>query len=323
MFRSKGDEPKHKTTMNCLIAEAGMGDLLCSLPAINHIQLNCSWINLLVWCPDYLIAFFKHVLPKGTIVRGFTEAVKKYDGTKYGVTTKWEVQGVTRTTPMRTHPVIYSYGVLCDYFPTIEEMSYLKIRPDEIDTSKFGLPPKYAVLPAASTERVKTIPKETIDKLSDYIISKGYTPVYLGKTENDSGYEDMIYKADAQDYDFSKGINLLNKTNILESAAILAGAKLYIGIDSGLTHLAGFTDVPIVSYYSFVKAVQLVPIRDGIVAHNVYPIETKLACGGCQTKWIHLVKDFRDCYYDDYKCVSKEECSFEVFKEKIEKFNLL
>lgn len=324
MFRNKDDIPKTKITINALIAEAGMGDLLCSLPALNYIQTNCPWVNLLIWCPDYLVSFFKHVLPSKSIIRGFTEAAKKYDNTKYGVSTKWEISGVKRQfTPMKTHPVQYSYQVLADYQPTIEEMSYLKIKPDEIDISQFNLPEKFVILPAASTERVKTIPKETIDQLSNYVISKGYTPVYLGKTENETGLEDMTYKADAQDYDFSKGINLLNQTNILESAAIVSKAKLFLGIDSGLAHLAGFTDTPLVIYYSFVKASKMMPIRDGIFGQNIYPIETSLGCGGCQSKWVHLEHDFRSCFYQDYKCVSKEECSAEKFISKIEEFNLL
>lgn len=324
MFRKPKDAPKTKTTINCLIGEGGMGDIICSLPAINHIITNCTWINLLVWCPDYLVDFFKHVLPKQAIVRGFTEAKKKYDPKKFGITTKWEVNGVIRTTPMRTHPVIYSYQVLADYMPSIEEMSYLKIRPDEISLEKFALPEKYVVFPAASTEKVKTIPKETISKLCDYVISKGYTPVFLGKALNVTGYEDMNYHAEVQDYDFSKGLNLMDQTNILESAAIIAKAKLFIGIDGGLAHLAGFTETSAVVYYSFVKAASQVPIRDGIVAHNWYPIEPdELNCKSCQSKMIHLDWDFRNCYYDDYKCVSKEICSFDKYKNVIEKFNLL
>lgn len=323
MFRDTKDIPKIKTTMNCLVGEAGIGDLLASLPAINYIVTKLPWVNLLIWCPDFLVPFFKHVLPKDAIVRGFTEAKTKYDPTKYGITTKWEVNGVRRTTPMRTHPVIYSYQVLCDYMPTTEEMSYLKIRPDEIDISKFNLPEKYVVLPAASTEPVKTIPKETMDKLSDYIIFKGYTPVFLGKTENSTGYEDMNYHAEVQDYDFSKGIDLMNQTSVLESAAIVANAKLFIGIDSGLAHLTGFTDTPAVVYYSFVKASQQVPTRDGIFGKNWYAIESNLSCGGCQTIMVLLEHDFRECIYKDMACVSTEQCNAEKFINIIEKNNLL
>lgn len=324
MFRKPGDEPKTKQSINCLISDGGMGDLLCSLPAINYMQKNCPWINLLIWTPDYLVDFFKHTLPKGSIVRGFSDAEKKYDNDKYTISTKWYVNGVARQfTPMKTHPVQYSFNVLADYQPTIEEMSYLKIRPDEIDISKFNLPEKFVVFPAAATEFVKTIPKETIDTLTEYVISNGYTPVFLGKTLNPAGAEDVNYRAEAQDYDFTKSINLMNKTTVLESAAIIAKSKLFIGIDSGLAHLAGFTDTSAVVYYSFVKAVKQVPIRDGIVAHNWYPIETSLGCGGCQSKWVQLEHDFRECFYGDYECVSTNQCSAQKFIDIIEKHGLL
>lgn len=323
MFRNKGDEPKTKATINVLIAENGIGDLLCSLVAVNYMLNNCPWLNPLIWVPDFLKDFTKHVLPKGAIVRNFTEAKTKYDGTKYGVTTKWQGQ----FTPMKTHPVDYAYKVLCDYTPSMQEKSYLKIRPNEIDISKFNLPEKYVVLPGAATEYVKAMPPETLNMLTDYVISKGYTPVFLGKTENHTGFKDMACRAVIQDeYDFTKGINLINQTNLLESAGIIANAKLYIGMDGGVTHLAGFTDTPIIAGYTFVLPELMMPIRDGIFAKNVYPIEPDqdLGCRGCQSKMVLLFDhDFRDCYYgpDDFSCV--KQITFEKYKNIIEKNNLL
>lgn len=330
MFRNNEDIPKTKTTINCLIAENGTGDLLCSLVAANHILTKAPWVNLLIWVPDYMKDFTKHVLPKDAIIRNFTEASKKYDGTKYGITTKW---GKSQHTPMRTHPVKYAFHVLCDYSPTTEEMSYLKIRPNEIDVTRFNLPEKspdgsggYVVLPSASTEYVKSMPIETCNKLVDYVIEKGYTPVFLGKTENPTGVKNMSGRAEVQQYDFSKGLDLTDKTNLLESAAIIAKAKLFIGMDSGLAHLAGFTDTPLMIGYTFVSPSVMMPVRDGVFAKNVYPIEPdeSLGCRGCQTKWTLMFNhDFRDCYYgpDDFTCV--KQITFEKFKEKIEKFNLL
>lgn len=322
MFRKPEDKPNARYPINCLIAENGMGDLLCSLVAVDHILHNCPWINLLIWVPDYLKEFAKHVLPKGSTVRNFTEAKKKYDNTKYGITTKWQSQ---RHTPMRTHPVKYAYHVLADYSPTEQEMSYLKIRPSEIDISHFNLPAKYVVLPGASTELVKAMPVATLNSLSDYILSKGYMPVFLGRTENPTGVEGIAGRAEIQEgYDFSKGINLVNKTTVLESAAIIAGAKLYIGMDGGITHLAGFTDTPIVAGYTFVKPEVMLPVRDGVFGKNVYAIEpdASLGCRGCQTNWtLFMEHDFRDCYYKDYLC--QKQITFIKFKKTIEDNNLL
>lgn len=318
MFRNANDAPKTKTPLNVLIGENGLGDLICALIAANYLVLNCPWLNPLIWVPTYLEEFTKHVLSKNAIVRDFIKASDKYDAAKYGVTTRW-----SNITPMKMHPVKYGYSALCDYEPTDQEMSYLKIRPEEIDIGKFNLPDKFVVLPAAATERVKTIPKETMDQISDYVVSKGYTPVYLGKTENFTGYEDMYGRSIAQDYDFSKGINLLEQTSMLESAAIIAKAKLYIGIDSGLTHLAGFTPTPIVSYYSFTAPRQMLPIRDGVFGKDVYPIIPDVKCRGCQSNLVQIDWDFRNCFYDDYKCVSKEDCNAQKFIDIIKKNGLL
>lgn len=319
MFRKPEDAPQTKTPINVLIGENGFGDLICALIAANYLVLNCPWLNPLIWVPTYLLDFTKHILPKNAIVRDFIEATKKYDNTKYGVTTKW-----SNITPMKMHPVKYGYAALCDYEPTDQEMSYLKIRPEEIDITRFNLPEKFVVLPAAATERVKTIPKETMDQISDYVVSKGYTPVYLGKTENFTGFEDMYGRSVAQDYDFSKGINLLEQTTVLESAAIVSKAKLFIGIDSGLSHLCGFTDTTGICYYSFVSGSKMAPIRDGLYSKNWYIIESpELKCNGCQSKWVQMEHDFRECFYKDYLCSTKEYCSFDKFKKIIEENNLL
>ncbi len=323
MFRKPEDIPQTKTPVNCLIAENGLGDLLCSLMAANYILKNSPWVNLLIWVPDYMEEFTKHILPKGAIVRNFTKAHKKYDNTKYGITTKWSSQH----TPMRTHPTKYAFHMLCDYSPTIEEGNYLSIRPNEIDISRFSLPEKYVVLPSAATEFVKTMPAETLNRLSDYVISKGYTPVFLGKTENPTGIKNMSGRAVVQEnYDFSKGINLTDKTNLLESAAIISKAKLYLGMDSGVSHLAGFTNTPMVVGYTFVLPSVMMPTRNNIFGYNVYPItpDEDLACQGCQTKWTLMFNhDFRDCFYgqDDYTCV--KQITFDKFKKVIEDNNLL
>lgn len=321
MFRNTGDEPKTKHSINVLIAENGMGDLIASLIAVNYMLEKCSWLNPLIWVPDYMKDFAKHVLPSGAIVRNFTEANTKYDEKRFGVTTKWTSQH----TPMRTHGVKYAFHMLCDYDPKENEMNYLKVRPDEIDVSKFNLPEKYVILPGAATEFVKAMPPTTLNSLSDYIISKGYTPVFLGKTENATGVEGVAGRAEIQEeYDFTKGINLINKTSLLESAVIIAKSKLYIGMDSGLTHLAGFTDIPIVSGYTFIKPETMMPIRNNKLGYNVYPIEPdeSLECRGCQSNWtLFMEHDFRDCYYDDFKCV--EQITFEKYKKVIEDNNLL
>lgn len=309
-----------KKTINCLVCDGGIGDLLGALMPINHLLNNSKWLNILIWVPDFLKDFTKHVLPEGAIVRNFTEAQKKYDNTKTGISTKW--QGLH--TPMRTHPVEYSYHVLCDIHPNMEQKSYLKIKPELIDLSKFNLPEKYVVMQGTFTEKVKTMPKETFNNLKQYIIDKGYSVVVVGKSLNIAGDETGNVPSKIGDYDFSNTINLIDKCSILETAGILSKAKLMIGMDGGLMHITGFTDTPMVVGTTFVTPEHIGPIRDGVKNKGVYFVEPdeSLACRGCQSRLsLYYNHDFRDCLYSDFKCLSY--MTYDNFIKQIEGNNLL
>lgn len=315
MFRSKEDELKSGIkTVNCLISDGGVGDLLASLMSVNYILENCPWINLLIWVPDYMKDFAKHVLKSNAVIRNYTEAQDKYEEDRLGITTKWNSQH----TPMRTNAVKYSYHMLCDFSPTIEQMSYLKIDSTKINLKKFKLPNKIVAIQGAYVEQVKTMPEKTFNGIVDYVIERGYTPVFLGKTELKTGMDDTkILSKISSGYNLKHGINLLNKTSLLESAAIIQQSKAFISMDSGLTHLAGFTDTPMVVGYTFASPDQLMVIRDGIQGKNVYPVipDESLGCRFCQTNLtLYYNHDFRDCLYTDFLCV-KQMTSEKFIKE--------
>lgn len=316
MFRDNRPPFKSTYTVNCLLTDNGMGDLLCSLPAINHILTKSPWINLLIWVPNYMKEFAKHVLPSKAIIRDYTEGQKKYNPNNLAISTKL----IGMHTPMRTHPVFYAFHVLCDYHPTIEESSYLKLDVSKIDLSKFSLPSKYVVMQGAYVEKVKTMPPNTFNQLIDYIKQKGYEVVFLGKTENATGAKNVVIRAQIkEEYNLGLGINLINKTSLIESAAIIEGARAFVGMDGGLMHLAGFTPTPIVCGVTFVNPLQIAPIRDGILGKSFHYItpDKELECSGCQSNvTLAYDIDFRDCFYDDFKCV--DHMTFKKFKTKLD-----
>ncbi len=65
-------KPKTKT-INVMLLDGGLGDHVAALVAVDYIAKTYPWINPLVWCPDYLVEFAKHLLPDRLEVRGFTE----------------------------------------------------------------------------------------------------------------------------------------------------------------------------------------------------------------------------------------------------------
>jgi ADP-heptose:LPS heptosyltransferase len=305
MFRNSDDVKKLGIKhVNILMSDVGMGDLIASLVAINYNITNYRYINFLIWTPDYLLEFVKHLLPDGTVVRNFTDAKKKYNDKLPGISTRWN----HIVTPMRQHPVDYGFSVLTD--KTITDLTlknYLQIAPDKIDVSRFNLPPQYVVIGSSSVEKVKEMPSQTINNISDYLNSKGFTPVYVGKSNAASGVAGVKLKAKIIDADYSKGIDLLDKTSALELTKVISDAKAIVCMDGGILHVAGCTQTPIVAGYTFIDPSHNLPIRNNLIGWNCYTVVPEnLGCRFCQTNMNFMYgRDMRDCFYDDYACVSQ------------------
>lgn len=301
MFRNAEDAPKSIKTINCLLSDGGMGDLLCALVAIDYIIKNYPWVNLLIWVPDYLLDFAKNVLPANAIVRNYTDAKKKYDDKRIGISTRI----CSQHTPAKIHPVDYAFHMLADEHVDITKKNYLKLNP--IDVSHFELPVKYVVIASTAAEVVKTMPSITINEIASYVISRGYTPVFVGRTETAIGYEDIKMQAKAADINYSVGVNLIDKTNLVELGSIIEGAKCYVGMDGGVTHIAGFTNVPIIVGYTFINPQHNLPIRNHTIGYNCYRVTppVSLGCRFCQTNMNFVYGlDYRSCFYKDYKCTT-------------------
>lgn len=256
--------------VNVLLADGGMGDLLCALVATDYNIRNYKHCTFNVWVPDYMLDFTKHVLTRGAVIRPYSKAKNKYNEKLPGVTTKW---GKSFHTPMRTHPVDYSFHMLTDkHIYNLNEKNYLQVRPDEIDVSRFKLPEKYVVIASAAVVACKSMPPETANAIIDYLLGKGYTPVFLGRRITDVGIQDMTIEANSLNVNYQKGINLLDRTSLLESAKIMSDAKAVVGMDGGLIHLAGFTDTEIIAGFTLVSPDHIAPIRKGTQTYKFHAV---------------------------------------------------
>lgn len=253
-----------------IVTDGGAGDLICALVAVNYNITHFPDTQFQVWVPDYLLTFAKHVLPKGSVVRPFSKAPSKFKKEIPGSTTQW----ASDHSPIRTHPMDYAFHMLSGrHCYRLEEKNYPRVRADEVKLKYFNLPEKYVVIMAAAAEPCKTMPLETANAVIDLVISRGYDPVFLGRENAVAGYKDFSVKAKVTPMNFDKGVNLINKTDFLQSAAIIDGAAAYIGMDGGLTHLAGFTDTHIVAGYTLADPIHLAPVRNDSQTYKFHPIE--------------------------------------------------
>lgn len=255
-----------------ILTDGGMGDLICELVAVDYNIRQFKKVEFLVWVPDYMLDFARHVLPHKTKINPFSIAKIKFNDEILGTTTEW----CTPHTCMRTHPVDYGFHMLSDrHLYDINQKNYLQIRPKEI-SNKFDLPQDYIVLASAAAEPVKEMPIETANSVIDFCLQHNYTPVFLGKERSECGLNNLVVKAKPIKLNYNKGINLLNKTDLLQASLIMSKAKVVIGMDGGLIHLAGCTQAEIIAGYTLVDPIHVAPIRHGTQTFKFQAVEPDL-----------------------------------------------
>ncbi len=293
--------PKTKT-INVMLLDGGLGDHIGSMTAVKYIVEQYPWITLIVWMPDFLVEYAKNVLPT-TQVYGFSQMRGVYDPTRPTKTTAWD--GIT--SPMKIHGVDYAFLKLCDENPSIEHKNYC--RPDLTVVQIPELPAKYAVFTTGFTAEVREWPAASINETTQWSVSQGITPVFIGQTQTKTGGRHIIQGTFKADVDFSIGINLVDKTTLLQAMKIMDGAVAVLGVDNGLLHAAGCTSAPIIGGFTTVDPAIRMPIRESILGHNYYPIVPQVDCRFCQQKTNFLYgHDYKKCLYSDGRklaCVSQ------------------
>lgn len=268
-----------------------------------------------MWVPDYLVDFARHLLPN-TIIRNFTDAKKKFDGSKPTIHTRWD----GRTSPMKTHLLDYAFHVLCDKHVPFSDKNYLQITPNLINIGKFNVPKKFVVITTGFTAPNREFLPEHINAVTDYVKSKNYGIVFLGKKETATGSKHTIKGNFSTEIDLSKGLDLIDKTSLLEAAKIMHESAGVIGLDNGLLHIAGCTQTPIIGGFTNVNPDVRMPVRNDVLGWNYYTVvpPKSLACRFCQSNLNFIYDfDFKNCYYKDYACL--KQLSANLYIEQLEK----
>ena len=317
MIRDGSSLPKVPVNYNA--NSGGLGDVLCAMPAIAYIKKHMSWVDPHFYVPDYALEIAKNVLPN-TIIRPFSKGKEQWNP-KFPARVMANPPTVN-VTSMGTHLTTHAAMCFLDKELPVEDRNYLQInfRKAAVDLTRFNLPERYVVLTTGYTAKVREWPAQHINDTATYLVSRGITPVYLGNKQTHIGVDTLENGANAnivgrfnEEIDFSKGVNLIEKTTLMEAAAIIAGSKALLGVDNGLTHLAAMCgDVPIVIGYTTVKPEHRLPIRHsqlGFACYTVIPM-AGLKCRFCQSNWEFVYNhDFRNCYYVERKLDDTIQCT--------------
>lgn len=310
-FRNKADPVRE---VNLHFKDGGLGDQICRLPPVAYLVKTNPNLKIHLWVPDYFLKFAQASLINELPLEDF-ERIHFYSESEFTPNhpcRKHPSQATDETqthTSLRSHLVDLACRTLIDQDLPMEHKNYLKVGVNNYP-DRHGLPiRKYAAICAGFTAPVREFLPQTINAVSKYVQSLGLIPVFLGSSRRETGAIQGIF---SNELDLTSGVvNLIDKTkDLLETAALLNRARVVIGLDNGLLHLAATTrdTLPIVAGYTSVSPEFRLPIRAGRLGHNVYTVlpDESLECRGCQSEMsLVYTHDFRLCYYEDYTCLSQ------------------
>ena len=143
----------------------------------------------------------------------------------------------------------------------------------------------YAVIAyGATTEHRKMLPEAFVG-IRDFLIRNNYHVVLLGKRDHQLSVMGggTLTAPSFEGIDTTGCVDLLDKTTVLEALSIMSDAKVVIGVDGGLIHLAGMTDTAIVAGFTTVDPYYRPIYRHGIKNWRMQLVEPTSECLYCQT----------------------------------------
>ena len=140
-----------------------------------------------------------------------------------------------------------------------------------------------AIAPSASN-RIRNWPFDNFKKVIESL-SKSYRIILLGTLQQ----KKMINKISVEMFNV---YNCAGKYNLKELPVVIKNAKLFIGLDSGLTHMALQLNVPLIAIIGGGKAGVFFPYKEN--EHSKFLFH-QMECFGCNWK----------CIYDKPLCITK------------------
>lgn len=218
----------------------GLGDLICATPTIKKLhdsyQRNITVISKM---PElfknnpYVEKSFKassvdmKYIQSNYIVHNSFYLVGKKD--ERGIEMKHNMMDIRQFHAIHLGFMLGEDELECYYRP--------------IEPKKNFIHEKYAVIHPVNSWPNRTWSQENWVKLSEELIKWGYKVVAVGKDSSETGFFNVQKPVHEMGNNI---INLMNQTSISETWHLINDATVVITMDSGILHLAGTTETPIV-----------------------------------------------------------------------------
>lgn len=297
-----------KIRINFVLANGGIGDLVCYLKALKWVEAHWPHVEKVLHTFPFFMETAKHYLDN-------TWEFKETVGTMvtripYGETVLFpDVYG--RINLAGTHPLDFGFlWFTNNNTPPDGWDAYPEFNLSKIQNKTGMLPNTYAVMTPGAMVSVRQMPPNTFNEIVNHLLNIDLIPVFIGDSKISGNYG--AHFSDKYHYD---GLDLRDKTTILEAMKVMSEASVVIGIDNGLLHAAACTDVPVVFGYTVASPKHRAPRRSINVLYNIEP---DIACKSCQSNIRYINKDLQGvCMYSDNACL--DDLTPEKFINGIEK----
>lgn len=304
------DTKLHSWVVNFIFNEGGMGDFVNYSAATKWIAEHVPWVKGRLFAPRYLVPLMKiihadfpdfQIFPSEEFVHHMEEQTSMVGP---GIIR----EGVNITPQLLNCLGSHHFDVGFAYYISTTpppEGAVLPILdfPKESLIEPVRALDRYVVIPVGATAKARTTSGKHLNPLIDHAIGLGLTPVFLGKT--DLLCDGKASTTFANDIHYHKGMDLRDKTTVVEAACIMQHAVATMALDCGLLHLAALMkDSNIVFGYNITTIQHREPRRKHGKTINLTITEKDLICIGCQSKMkIVPVHRFDNCLYGDAKCI--------------------
>lgn len=331
------------TNLNFMFINGGMGDYVTWMQTIRWLASEATWIKGNLIHPVYLsplVDYWLKPFPEWTHItykvlqevvsyrnspcRGPIELMRESlnatgahlstCGWVYFANKECAPEGIDRVASE-----VVGYPMPWDAYPQFRQTD---LDNEPLPSEALSLEPKkYAVITTGLTTNSRRVPPGAWNHVIEHVLDMGLTPVFLGKAVVETGNATNIHTRFENTLRVDLGLNLIDKTTLLQAASIMSRAAVVIGHDNGLLHLAGSTrDVPIVFGYNLASPKHREPKRPHLENNGMYNVlltKEELACNFCQSNMNFIIgQNFRECMYGDNLCMTK------LFENKAERWKI-
>lgn len=283
---------------NFVMAQGGIGDYLCCFPALEYIAETQPHVRGRIFTMESadMLELATHIMkrfPQWEVLPRSKQNDKEVASQPYYQPTLRPINATG------CHLIDLGFIYYAHMNPPPAEFNrYPKLDLSALDALDCGA--RYAVMTPGATATNRIMKAEAFNGIKQHLIDRGILPVFLGKKQI-TEVRSIDYEAG---YDFEGGLDLREKTTLLQAAGIMSKAEVVVGLDNGLLHLAACTDVPILFGYNIASPEHRRPRRISGKIWEIFPDQEELPCTFCQSRMRFLFDhDFAKCVYRDNKCL--------------------